>query len=223
MRIMRTILACFGVVVFLGLTTQLARAGQVNCTGALACTSLITSFGGPTPVATDAGSLVAGGVHASYTENVYYSSGIYTYEFTITNLAGGDFLSDAKVTSNPGTDNFDSADDYGVIGTLTTGSFAHVGFGFSFSSLTVCFDVKTTGCGESLGAGTFTFYAQSSLGPRGGIIGVSDSTTSTSADLGPGYAPEPSVLTLLGSLVFALLLGSPLARTMRHRMGVSEV
>jgi len=215
MKITKTILACLAVLAFFALTTRCARAGDVDCTsvGSGAC----STFGGS--VASANGTLTgASGESASFNETVYQNGTVFTYVFTITNNStGGILLNSATIFTNAGGGGF--GDNFncpaGGIGTClnygeitTSATEGDTGFDFKLNSLTV-------GIASLPVNGSFTFYVQGA-GTTNGTISVSNS-----GPTGPGAVKtavsEPNALTLLGSLLFVLLLGMPVGVRLRQR------
>jgi hypothetical protein len=206
MRITKRVLAGLAVLAVFTLTSRSARAGDMNCATVAAC-----SFG--TAIATDMGTTTGTGHNASYTETVYQNGSVFTYLFTISDTTGPtlDYASTFTNSSSGSIDNFNCGNgsclNYGVINGLSTVN----GTGFTFMDFSLQVGIKQLGNG-----GTFAFYAQSGEGPTAGQIYVGDGGPTTPVgSLDPAY--EPSVLTLLGSLLLLLLLGKPFASILRTR------
>jgi len=205
MKITKTVLACLAVLAFFALTTRSARAGDVDCT-----TSVTTCFG--STVAGTASGTLTGGTHAAtFNETVYKSGSVYTYVFSFTNSGSSlDYASAFTSEVSGSTDNFNCGNgsclNYGVV--IPMSSVNDTGFTFNSLSMTVNFSTLASG-------GNFTFYVQSTMGPtNGGFLVGNGGPSATANALG---APEPNVLTLLGSLLLVLMLGMPFASGLRTR------
>jgi hypothetical protein len=208
MRIMRSVLGCLGGLALLALAAVPAKAGDVNCANPTSC-----GFGTATGYTTSGAVLTSlGGDNATFTESVYENAGIYTYVFTISN--SGNTLASANTLGDTNGDHFASTDSYGVLTGSTTSSYSSAAFAFNPGSLTVCFDLSSSGCTDSLTNNSkhneFTFYVQSANGPTDGTLSVTNSgPTNTAFAWDP--APEPSALVLLGITVLLLAVGIPVA------------
>ncbi|HVB58088.1 MAG TPA: hypothetical protein VNE63_16905 [Candidatus Acidoferrales bacterium] len=199
MKTMRTAIASLGVLVLLAFATIPARATPTNCT----LTPNTCNFGS-TVVGTAGGNLTGNNHDANFSETVYLNGGIYSYVFTITPQA----LNTTAISWGDVSFTYDNFNgNYGVVTDQSTATLASAGFVFNNGDITVNFTPLGT-------SGNFTFYLQSSMGPINGGFQVGD-TGGTNIAKGLVASPEPNVLTLLGSLLFALVLGIPFASRLR--------
>lgn len=209
MKPMRTALTCLGVLALLVLATTPARAGDADCVSVSSC-----NFGLLQASQTGTLSAGSGGHSATYMDSVYRSGSVYTYVFTITNN-NAHALDFANTFTNPGGggfgDNFNCGNgsclNYGVVTTLTTSGKNDTGFAFNSLSLQVGFTPLLSGQ-------SFTFYVQGGPFTTGQLYAGNSGATSPSASLDP--LSEPGVLTLLGSLLLVLMLGTPFASRFRQ-------
>ena len=214
MKTVRTALASLGVLAFLALATTAANASAMDVT----CSGTATSCGFGTLVTTLPGSLSGGGHNATFTEDVFKNGSVYTYVLQIQNT--GSALGSAKISTASSSDNFNCASggsanclDYGIVSGGITNStmLGETSSAFAFGTLSVTVQFASTLSGGSY----LTFYVQGGAPVTGTFnVGNGSSTTNSSNALA---APEPNVLTLLGSLLLMLVLGMPLASRLRTR------
>jgi len=219
----KSIVACLAVIAFFALGAGRAIAGPYNCANPSAC-GFSTPGVSQTTYFNSAGVAQTGALGAAYTmtETEYQvATNIYAYAFELTDNAASTSLPMTVEYAQTGpngsnADEFNPNYNFGVITGSTTpgvtwgiGGTNGDGFTFGAGRLQVQFS-------EPAG-NSFTFYAEGTGPILGGWLGL-DGVTLTTSDLGPASAPEPGVLTLLGSLLFALLLGTPLAGVARRRM-----
>jgi hypothetical protein len=201
----RVVVACLGMLVWFALTAQHARAGDTDCSiSGLTCGfGAVVAVQGPTP-------LVSAGFTATFSETVFFSAGVYTYVYTISDISGATLHGGSTGTGVLPTlfDRFDSTLSYGIVTDLTSGTNDDTGFDFAPNNLFVGFNHVAPGT-------SLTFYAQSTFGPTNGVLGVINGASSANnTALDP--LPEPTLASLLGSsLVF--MLGVPLAGWLRQR------
>jgi hypothetical protein len=191
MKIMRTALACFGVLVVLALTTTPARAGNTDCSGAASTCGFGTSF------LTTSGTLIGGGHSVAFQENVYTNGSVYTYVFQLTN-GNNVGIDSAKVLTLVGGfgDNFNCGNgsclNFGVVDGGISAVSSNTNDTFAWGSLSLTVDYGTL-----LNNQSFTFYVQGGA-PAAGVLSAGNLNSTAYGNVFTA-ASEPGVVALLGS------------------------
>jgi hypothetical protein len=170
------------------LSAMPAYAGDIDVANVSGFGASVASASGTSSTANWSGAI---------TENVYLSSGVYTYvfQFAMTTLQGSPSIKSITTATNPALDLFNNTTlNWGVVTGQTSGGVDDSGFTFNPDSL-----LANIPAGELVDKKQFTFYAQSTLPPAPGSTSGQDGGGGTTANTLDPNVPEPSTLLLLGS------------------------